>query len=134
MGAERFLREIHTAARLQHPHILPLHDSGDASGSLFYVMPYVEGESLRSRLNRDRQLRLDDALRITREVAGALTYAHAHDVVHRDIKPENILLSGDRNLADGERHALVRSNWTQLERRVRRLKRLSRLSFCSATE
>src|SRR5213080_3237604 len=86
LGAERFLREIEIAARLAHPHILSLHDSGDADGLLYYVMPYVEGESLRGRLNRERQVPLDDALRISREVADALDYAHGRDVVHRDIK------------------------------------------------
>src|SRR5436190_16270087 len=94
LGPERFLREIETAARLQHPHILTLHDSGDADGFLYFVMPYVEGESLRQRLVREKQLSLEDALQITGEVASALSYAHSHDVVHRDIKPENILLSG----------------------------------------
>ncbi|HEV8509452.1 MAG TPA: serine/threonine-protein kinase [Gemmatimonadales bacterium] len=94
LGRERFLREIKLAARLQHPNILPVYDSGDAAGTLFYVMPYVEGESLRDRLEREPQLPLDDALLIAREVAEALTYAHSHDVVHRDIKPENIMLSG----------------------------------------
>src|SRR5436309_3375401 len=94
VGAERFLREIEIAARLQHPHILPLYDSGAAGSLLYYVMPYVEGESLRDRLNREKQLGLEDAVRITTEVAGALAYAHSHGVVHRDIKPENILLSG----------------------------------------
>src|ERR1043166_3940447 len=93
LGPERFLREIHTAANLQHPHILPLHDSGDAGGRLFYVMPYVEGESLRDRLHREPQLPLDEAIRIAQEVADALAYAHARGVIHRDIKPENILLS-----------------------------------------
>src|SRR6266566_4439816 len=91
LGPERFLREIDTAARLTHPHILPLHDSGEVEGFLFYVMPYVEGESLRDRLSREKQLPLGDALQIAREVADALSYAHSHDVVHRDIKPENIL-------------------------------------------
>src|SRR5256885_1932339 len=94
LGPERFLREIEIAARLQHPHILPLHDSGDADGFLYYVMPYVEGESLRQRLVREKQLPLEEALQITGAVASALSYAHSHDVVHRDIKPENILLSG----------------------------------------
>src|SRR5205809_2852319 len=94
VGAERFLREIEIAARLQHPHILPLYDSGAAGSLLYYVMPFVEGESLRDRLNREKQLGLEDAVRITTEVAGALAYAHSHGVVHRDIKPENILLSG----------------------------------------
>src|SRR2546429_1779154 len=94
LGPERFLREIEVAARLTHPHILPLHDSGQAGGFLFYVMPYIEGESLRDRLEREGQLPVEEALRVTREVASALSYAHSHDVVHRDIKPENILLSG----------------------------------------
>ncbi len=94
LGRERFLREIKLAARLQHPNILPVYDSGDAGGTLFYVMPYVEGESLRDRLEREPQLPVDDALHIAKEVAEALAYAHSHDVVHRDIKPENIMLSG----------------------------------------
>src|SRR3989449_1851997 len=94
LGPQRFLREIETAARPNHPHILPLHDSGEAEGFLYYVMPYAEGESLRERLEREGQLPLDEALRIAREVASALSHAHSHDVVHRDIKPENILLSG----------------------------------------
>ena len=94
LGAERFLREIEIAARLQHPHILPLYDSGSAAGFLYYVMPYVEGESLRDRLNREKQLSLEDTLRVATEVAGALAYAHSRGVVHRDIKPENIMLSG----------------------------------------
>ena len=92
LGPDRFLREIKVTAQLNHPHILPLHDSGIAEGFLYYVMPYVEGESLRDRLSREKQLPLEDALRIAREVAGALDYAHQHDVIHRDIKPENILL------------------------------------------
>ena len=92
IGAERFLREIKLAARLAHPHILPLYDSGEAQGLLFYVMPNMEGRSLREWLDRERQLPLGDALRITREVASALDYAHRHGVVHRDVKPENILL------------------------------------------
>src|SRR6266436_5291230 len=94
LGSERFLREIQIAARLNHPHILPLHDSGDADSILYYVMPLVDGESLRDRLTREGQLPLEEALRITQEVGSALSNAHAHDVVHRDIKPENILLSG----------------------------------------
>jgi serine/threonine-protein kinase len=94
IGPERFAREIEIAARLQHPHILPLYDSGEARGLLYYVMPLVEGESLRDRLDRERQLSQEDALRIITEVAGALSYAHSHGVVHRDVKPENILLSG----------------------------------------
>src|SRR5215211_2525554 len=95
LGAERFLAEIKTTAKLQHPHILPLLDSGEAGGLLYYVMPYVAGESLRARLERETQLAVDDALRIAREVASALDYAHRHGVVHRDIKPENILLDED---------------------------------------
>ncbi|MBA3340708.1 MAG: protein kinase [Gemmatimonadaceae bacterium] len=92
LGPDRFLREIKVAARLNHPHILPLHDSGEADGLLYYVMPYVEGESLRSRLNRDNKLPLDEALYLARGVAGALDYAHRQRVVHRDVKPENIML------------------------------------------
>ena len=94
LGADRFLREIQIAARLQHPHIVPLYDSGQANGLLYYVMPYVEGETLRQRIRREKQLAIDDALQISREVADALSYAHSHDLVHRDIKPENVLLSG----------------------------------------
>jgi TolB-like protein/Tfp pilus assembly protein PilF len=99
VGPKRFLGEIATVAQLTHPHILPLHDSGVADGLLYYVMPYVEGESLRDRLAREKQLPLEDALRIVREVAGALSYAHTRGLVHRDIKPENILLQ--------EGHAIV---------------------------
>jgi eukaryotic-like serine/threonine-protein kinase len=98
LGGERFLSEIKTTARLQHPHILPLLDSGDAGGLLYYVMPYVAGETLRTRLERERQLPIDDALRIAREVADALGAAHAQGIVHRDIKPENILLQGGHAL------------------------------------
>jgi Tol biopolymer transport system component len=98
IGAERFLSEIRTTANLQHPHILPLFDSGAADGSLFYVMPLIEGESLRDRLAREKQLPVGDAVRITTEVAGALDYAHRHGVIHRDIKPENILLHDGRAL------------------------------------
>ena len=105
VGSERFLREIHTAASLQHPHIVALHDSGVADGFLYYVMPYIEGESLREVLTREQQLPLDQALRFAREVAEALAYAHHQGFIHRDIKPENILIT--RN-ADGELgHALV---------------------------
>jgi serine/threonine-protein kinase len=99
LGVERFQREIHLAARLQHPHILGVFDSGEAAGQLWYVMPYVEGESLRDRIVRERQLPVADAVRIVQEVADALDYAHRHGVIHRDIKPENILLT--------DRHALV---------------------------
>jgi eukaryotic-like serine/threonine-protein kinase len=98
LGPARFLREIQVIARLQHPHILPLIDSGEANGLVYYLMPYVEGESLRDRLRREKQLPLEDALRIAREVALALDYAHRHGVVHRDIKPENILLSDNQAL------------------------------------
>src|SRR5262245_59495373 len=95
LGPERFQREIRLAARLQHPHILTVHDSGEASGRLWFTMPYVEGESLRDRLRRERQLPVGDALRIAGEAARALGYAHQHGVVHRDVKPENILLTRD---------------------------------------
>jgi eukaryotic-like serine/threonine-protein kinase len=94
LGSERFLREIQIAAALQHPHIVPIYDSGAVEGIPFYVMPYIRGESLRQKLAQAGRLSLDEALRITREVAEALAYAHAHGVVHRDIKPENILLEG----------------------------------------
>jgi serine/threonine protein kinase len=101
LGPERFLTEMKVTANLQHPHILPLFDSGTADGQLYYVMPLVEGESLRDRLTRERQLPIDDALRLAMEVAGALDYAHRHNVVHRDIKPENILLhDGSALVAD----------------------------------
>ena len=101
LGAERFLAEIRTTANLQHPHILPLFDSGSADGQLFYVMPFVAGETLRARLERETQLPIDDAIRIAREVADALQYAHERGVIHRDIKPENILLqSGHALVAD----------------------------------
>jgi serine/threonine-protein kinase len=101
LGTDRFLAEIRTTAQLQHPHILPLYDSGQAEGLLFYVMPYVEGESLRRRLERERQLPIDEAVRIAREVAAAVDSAHRHGVIHRDIKPENILLrDGSALVAD----------------------------------
>src|SRR5215203_1087715 len=101
LGAERFLREIAIAGALHHPHIIPLYDSGEADGLLFYAMPLVEGESLRARIARERQLPIDEALRYAREVADALSYAHAHGVVHRDIKPENILIeSGHAVVSD----------------------------------
>jgi serine/threonine-protein kinase len=99
LGGERFLHEIRLTAQLQHPHILSLLDSGEAGGFLYYVMPYVEGESLRSRLSREHQLPIEDAVRIAHEAADALDYAHRHGIIHRDIKPENILLT--------EEHALV---------------------------
>ena len=101
VGAERFLAEIKTTANLQHPHILPLFDSGDADGFLFYVMPYLEGESLRDRLDREKQLPVDEAVRIATAVANALDHAHRHKVIHRDIKPANILLQdGEPVVAD----------------------------------
>ena len=98
LGPERFLREIRLASRLQHPHILPVFDSGEAAGKVWYVMPYVEGESLRDRLRREIQLSMDEALRTALQVASALDYAHRHGVVHRDIKPENILLADEQAL------------------------------------
>ena len=94
LGPERFLREIQISAALAHPHILPLHDSGEADGFVYYVMPYVEGETLRDRLVRQRQLPIGEAVRIVQEVADGLGYAHSLGVVHRDIKPENILFMG----------------------------------------
>jgi serine/threonine protein kinase/Tfp pilus assembly protein PilF len=101
LGADRFLHEIRVTARLNHPHILPLHDSGEAQGFLFYTMPFVAGESVRRRLDRERQLSIEHALRITEEVAAALDYAHRQGVIHRDIKPENILLhEGEAVVAD----------------------------------
>jgi serine/threonine-protein kinase len=101
IGAERFLREIKTIATLQHPHILGLIDSGEVEGAAYYVMPFVEGESLRDRLDREKQLPITDAVRVATEVASALDYAHRHGVIHRDIKPENILLhDGQALVAD----------------------------------
>lgn len=91
LGVDRFLSEIRVTANLQHPHLLLLFDSGEADGLLYYVMPFAEGESLRGRLDREKQLPVNEALRITIAVAGALDYAHRHNVVHRDLKPENIL-------------------------------------------
>src|ERR1044072_3503580 len=92
LGVERFLSEIQVTANLQHPNLLPLFDSGQANGLLFYVMPYIEGESLRARLKREKQLPIDAAVQIATSVASALDYAHRHGVIHRDLKPENILL------------------------------------------
>ena len=99
LGKERFPREIRIIAQLSHPHILPLHDSGEAGGFLYFVMPFVEGESLRARLEREGQLPIHDAVRLMSEIVDALAYAHRHGVVHRDIKPDNVMLSG--------RHALI---------------------------
>ena len=101
IGAERFLAEIKTTANLQHPHILPLFDSGEADGFLYFVMPYIEGETLRDRLDREKQLPVDEAVRVATAVANALDYAHDQGVIHRDIKPANILLSrGEPLVAD----------------------------------
>jgi serine/threonine-protein kinase len=101
LGAERFLNEIRITARLDHPHIVTLIDSGESGPFLWYVLPFIRGESLRDRLNRERQLGLDEALAILRAVAGALDYAHQRGVIHRDVKPENILLhEGEAMLAD----------------------------------
>ena len=118
LGAERFLREITTTANLRHPHILPLYDSGEADDFLYYVMPFVEGESLRSRLDRETQLPIDDATRIAAEVADALSYAHSRGVIHRDIKPENILLeNGHAVVADfGIAKAVTESGGEKLTR------------------
>ena len=99
LGPDRFPREIRIVAKLQHPHVLPLHDSGETAGFLYYVMPYVDGESLRQKLERDGPMPVHDAVRVLREVVDALAYAHSHGVLHRDIKPDNVMLSG--------RHALV---------------------------
>src|SRR5678809_932156 len=96
LGAERFIVEIKTTAALQHPHILPLFDSGEADGFLYYVMPYIQGETIREKVNRETQFGVDEAVRIAREIADALDYAHRHGVIHRDIKPENILLHDGR--------------------------------------
>ena len=96
LGVERFVREIEIAANLTHPHILPLFDSGEADGFLYYVMPFIEGESLRDRLAREQKLSVPDAVRIADQVASALSHAHERGLVHRDIKPENILLAGDQ--------------------------------------
>jgi TolB-like protein len=119
IGVDRFLREITIAAGLVHPHILPLYDSGEADGLLYYVMPFVEGESLRHRLDRETQLPVEEALRLIRDVAAGLMYAHEHGIVHRDIKPENILLSGHealiadfgiaRAVADGSQSRLTQT-------------------------
>jgi len=118
LGAERFLREIETAANLTHPHIIPLFDSGEADGFLFYVMPYVKGESLRTRLTKEKQLPVEDAVQITREIADALAYAHEEGVIHRDVKPANIMLeAGHAVLADfGVAHAVAEAKDDRITR------------------
>src|SRR5689334_13589524 len=116
IGAARFLKEIETTANLQHPHILPLFDSGQVEGTVFYVMPYVPGESLRSRLTRETQLPVSDAIRIATEVAAGLDYAHRHGVIHRDIKPDNVLLHDGRALVADFGIALA---WSHRDGRTR---------------
>jgi serine/threonine-protein kinase len=118
LGAERFLREIRTVANLTHPHILPIFDSGEADGFLYYVLPYAKGESLRSRLTKEKQLPVEDAIQITREIAGALAYAHREGVIHRDVKPANIMLEeGHAVLADfGVAHAVAEAKDERLTR------------------
>src|ERR1700675_2169506 len=110
LGVERFLSEIRVTANLKHPNLLPLFDSGEAEGLLFYVMPYVEGESLRARLEREKQLPIDEAIRIASAIASALDYAHRHNVIHRDLKPENILLHDGQPLVADFGIALAVSN------------------------
>src|SRR6476660_8900101 len=110
LGVERFLAEIRVTANLQHPNLLPLFDSGEAEGTLFYVMPFVEGESLRARLTREKQLPIPEALHIATAVASALDYAHRHGVIHRDLKPENILLHEGQPLVADFGIALAVSN------------------------
>jgi len=118
LGGERFLSEIRTTARLQHPHILPLRDSGNADGLLYDVMPLVTGETLRARLERDRQRSIADALRFARDVASALDYAHRHGVIHRDIKPEAVAVASEsasakRRLCQNQRRCNRNNGWTQ---------------------
>src|SRR5205814_5205388 len=110
LGIDRFLAEIRVTANLQHPNLLPLFDSGEANQQPFYVMPYVEGESLRRRLDREKQLPVDEAIRIAVSVADALEYAHAHGVIHRDLKPENILLQSGHPVVSDFGIALAVSN------------------------
>ena len=118
VGAERFLAEIKTTANLQHPHILPLFDSGEADSFLFYVMPYMEGESLGERLAREHQLPVDDAVQIATNVAEGLEYAHSQGVIHRDIKPANILLQAGKPVILGLRHRVgcERGRWAEADR------------------
>src|SRR5213080_2730132 len=110
VGKERFLREIGIAARLSHPHIVPLIDSGESDGSLYYVSPFIPGGSLRDRLNREKKLPIDDALRIVEEVGTGLDYAHRNGFVHRDVKPENILFADDHALLSDFGIAQVRAS------------------------
>src|SRR5262245_54986538 len=110
LGAERFFAEIQVTANLQHPNLLPLFDSGEANGLLFYVMPFVDGESLRQRLDREKQLPIDEAVRIASAIASALAYAHEHGVIHRDLKPENVLLQAGHPLIADFGIALAVSN------------------------
>src|SRR6188768_3092890 len=110
LGVERFLAEIRVTANLQHPNLLPLFDSGEANGQLYYVMPYVEGESVRHRLNREKQLPVEEAIQIAIGVANALDYAHAQGVIHRDLKPENILLQHGQPIVADFGIALAISN------------------------
>ncbi len=118
LGAERFLREIRTAANLTHPHVLPVHDSGEADGCLYYVMPYVRGESLRTLIEKEKQLPVEDAVRIAREMAGALAYAHSEGIVHRDVKPSNIMLeAGHAVLTDfGVAYAVAEAGGERITR------------------
>ncbi len=111
LGAERFLKEIEVTANLQHPNILPLFDSGEADSFLYYVMPFIDGETLRDKLNRETQLGIEEAVKITTEVADALDYAHRHNVIHRDIKPENILLHDGRPMVADFGIALAKAAW-----------------------
>ena len=110
VGAERFLSEIQVTAKLTHPHILPFYDSGEADGFLFYVMPYLAGESLRDRIDREKQLPVDEAVRIATAVANALEHAHRQKVIHRDIKPANILLQDGEPRNRGFRHCAGRGS------------------------
>src|SRR6478609_1856899 len=110
LGSERFLSEIRVTAGLQHPNLLPLFDSGEAGGLLYYVMPYVEGETLRHRIDREKQLPVDEAVRLAVAVANALAYAHQHGVIHRDLKPENILLQAGQPVVADFGIALAVSN------------------------
>jgi serine/threonine-protein kinase len=129
IGAERFLREIKTIATLQHPHILGLIDSGEVNGTAYYVMPFVEGESLRDRLRREKQLPIADAVRLATEVAGALDYAHRHGVIHRDIKPENVMLHDGAGNLPGVRRGSRRSALRHAQRWCRAV-HLDRAAAC----